>query len=114
MLISQYQYPNVYRHQLRTHPWHTHAEKCLRTEHVPSSYSELRYRVDGWVVLVLLLAGGLVHGGETGGGSAFQSACEVTGSGGVNVTRLLLGGLLGSSDNGAGDCWAATGNSGTS
>ena len=61
---------------------------------------------------MLLLAGGLVLGGDTGGRSAGQSALEVTVGGGGDVAVVLfLGGLLGSSDNGAGYCFAAKGTS---
>ena len=69
---------------------------------VPSSYSELRYRVDGCMVLVLLLAGGLILGEQTGSSSAGQSAREVTVGGcKVNfVSLVLLGGLLGAKNTG--------------
>ena len=52
---------------------------------------------------MIFLPGGLVLGEWTGGGSAGQSAWEDTGGGVVAVLRL--GGLLGASDTGAGDCW---------
>ena len=64
------------------------------------------------MVLLLFLAGGLVLGEETVGGSAGQSAWENTGGGGgvVVVTVLHLGELLGASDTGTGstglDTWA--------
>ena len=60
---------------------------------------------------MLLLVDGLILGEWTGGGSAGQSAWEVTGGGCVVVAVLLLGGLLGASDIGAGECWAANGTS---
>ena len=58
------------------------------------------------MVLVLLLAGGFVLGEWTGGGSAGQSAWEVTDGGSeVDVVAVLrLGGLLGASDTGDGGC----------
>ena len=89
-------------------------------EHVPSSYSEPGYIVDGLLVLVLLLAGGLVLGGLVGGVNAGQSVWEVNGGGGEEavVSVLRLNGLLGAVDKvgliGAGGCGADTEGSGTS
>ena len=94
-------------------------------EHVPSSYSDPGYLVDGLVVLVLLLASGLVVGELIGRVKAGQSDWQVNCGGGevavVSVLRLngLLGardtvGLLGAGDTGAGGCGADTEGSGTS
>ena len=93
-------------------------------EHVPSSYSEPGYLVNGLVVIVLLLAGGLIVGELIGGVKAGQSDWEVNCNGGevavVSVLHLngLLGGrdtvgLLGAGDTGAGGCGADTEGSGT-
>ena len=50
----------------------------FKCEHVPSSYSEPGYLIDGLLVLVLLLAGGLVVGDLLGGVNAGQPDRELT------------------------------------
>ena len=78
-------------------------------EHVPSSYSEPGFFVNGLLVLLLLLAGGLVVGELIGGVKDGQSDWEVNGGRGevVVVFVLRLHGLLGTRDTdgllGAGD-----------